>query len=685
MISDITGTTSNSFQIGRLDGFKIIFAKSAAQTATLTYVFPLDAGAAGQVLTTDGAGNLSWAAAGGGYGTVLPGGSNLSGTYDGDVLVTGNAVMSSDVEVKGDLFLSNNGNLSYSGGNSFIVHGDVFTQQEFNLENGGGANPTVEIRGNLTTGPTFGVKYRKVAGLPGIQRTFTVLGDIHTDHFYANGVGSNSGNHIYIRGNITCSAVLTVNEIRTYGANNVAGNVTVKGICSSFSILAYGSDNAGGNAYNGGTVVLGAYYAPPTGNIFTYGGTSLSGNGGNGGSVIVFALTNANSINTSGGDGTSSGGEAERVFIYGDAIVSSIKTNGGSTTSNGNGRNGKDIFIEGDLKLIYLGVSSLIELKGGTSVNTLIAANGGNLTVHGDLKGKAEYIDASAGNYTRAFGSAGIGGTIIVYGTTSVELTNIISNGGNGFGGANGGFGGTITLYGHVVANIIQTNAGTGASTGPAGTITIAGGGKIKEINNVDSALSIGNSYIYLGGTCIVETLNYTNRAANQLKAYKDEGCILQLASFTDKNILTAAIPVTITNPNEKLIWFDVINNTWLFGSNTEGASILYEKDFIHTDINSTMSLFTLPLGSRVYSTTIFVTQSFDAANPTAKVGVNSGDDDKYMEVTENGLASVGSYEVRKSVVRTTASEALELALAGGVGGTLGVGCASILYSLPKL
>jgi hypothetical protein len=69
------GTTEQSFQIGAGNGkFPFIF-DSSLLTAIRTWFLPNSNGANGDVLTTDGAGNLSWAS---------PGAVTVSGVIVGD-------------------------------------------------------------------------------------------------------------------------------------------------------------------------------------------------------------------------------------------------------------------------------------------------------------------------------------------------------------------------------------------------------------------------------------------------------------------------------------------------------------------------------------------------------------------------------------------------------------------------
>ena len=838
MISDISGTTNNSFSIGRLDGFRLIFAKNAAQISTLTFTFPTNYGALGQVLVTDGAGGLSWSSAIG-YGTVLPGGSNISGAYDGDLLVKGNAVMNGDVEVKGDLIISNAGSLTYSAGTSFIVHGDVLVANNIDLRNLAGNNPSVNVGGSLHTPNP--IEFRNY----GVQTSFTVKGSIYAPGFRAEGMNAGSkGQLLTVYGDFKSSNL--VGSILIYGNEADGGDVDIKGLCENLGITAGGGISLVGNAFDGGDIELGSYIgdyldsqggnsvaagdgdggdggnitvhgpcdvingitttggeesnngssgsagnilikgdlkvkyvdafsqqvtggtsghggnltvygcliinstiagnhriwlysssnsaatgsntgnggslivhgdliggalteincssgnsrtsvgnggsvsiygklSAPLANIKTYSGNSASSIGANAGSILIDNSCVCKSLDSHSGNGTNAG-NAGAITINGNATVEIMKTYGGRTIANGGGADGKNIFIKNDLTLLYTGGGSVVDMRGGSSVNSIIASFGGNLTVQGNLKGRSSYIDVSAGNYLNGANSGANSGNIIVYGNTSIELTNIIAKGGNGIGGADGGDGGTITLLGSVNANIINASAGSGANTGDAGTITIAGGGKIKEIINVDSAPRVSNSYIYLGGTCVIEVLNFTNRANNQVRAYKTEGCILQIGSFTAKNVLYGSGgSVTVTLPELKIIWYDVVNNTWLFGSNVEGAVQMYEKTFDFNDIGSILGLFTLPANARMYSTSIITRTNFNGISPTAKVGVNGGVNDKYMEVTENDLKNTGVYEARHADAKNVLSENLELTVAGGGVPTQGVADVSILYSLPKL
>ena len=70
-----SGTTEQSFQIGAGHGKSPFVLNSSLLTAIRTWFLPNSDGTSGDVLTTDGAGHLSWA---------TPGSASVSGVIIGD-------------------------------------------------------------------------------------------------------------------------------------------------------------------------------------------------------------------------------------------------------------------------------------------------------------------------------------------------------------------------------------------------------------------------------------------------------------------------------------------------------------------------------------------------------------------------------------------------------------------------
>ena len=132
----LTGSTSGT-----------ITQEAAAVTTTYTIKWPNAQASGSKVLTNDGAGNLSWAA-GATYSTIIPGGT-VSGTYTGDVYCQGNASLTANTVVDGDLIVV--GTLTNALGYSLTVYGDCYCFAGFNFTptSLATAQNNVEIVGNL--------------------------------------------------------------------------------------------------------------------------------------------------------------------------------------------------------------------------------------------------------------------------------------------------------------------------------------------------------------------------------------------------------------------------------------------------------------------------------------------------------------------------------------------------------
>lgn len=98
---------------------------TSGMTSQLTLHLPPNYGSSGQFLQSDGAGNTSWASAGGGASgfTELTGPVNLTGTYNGFLRVIGDATVTGNVTVKGDLKVT--GKLNNPSNYSVIVDGNA--------------------------------------------------------------------------------------------------------------------------------------------------------------------------------------------------------------------------------------------------------------------------------------------------------------------------------------------------------------------------------------------------------------------------------------------------------------------------------------------------------------------------------------------------------------------------------
>jgi len=671
MRSDITGTTQNSFSIGRLDLPKLIFIKNPALIADLNITWPANAGISGQYLQGDGAGNLSWASA---YGTVLPGGSNLSGTYAGDVIVQGNASLNGATVIQGDLYII--GNLTYSSGTSLTISGDlIVTGSTFDLRNLAGNNPSFTCNGDVITSNAV-IEFRNYAS----QRPFRVGGSLYCQGFRGEGMVSGArGQNLEVKGDMIFTNIGVVGSypnqgpLVLYGQNENGGQLKIHGALKNFIVTTDGGLNALGNGFIGGSVLLGSFEGY---SISTQGGAGDSGGGIGGNINIQGDCICYDSLATRGGPAITSGNSAPSGFIdiFGNLAVKSIETESYNNPNGGSGDAG-GVKVRGDLIFTPTigGGVGFVRMKGGNAVNGN-GGNGGSLTVLGDMKGSISEMTLSGGNSSGGFAS-GNGGDLDVIGQTILAGTNIFSLGGQGSGGSSHGNGGTFEFNGYVAANVLHTHS----TQGLAGDITIKNGCNLNEIR-IGTSSALDTTAIKLAGNCNIKTIFRNTTALHTVENYNTQPAILQIGDIGGNDILTATGGnLTLTNTNNYIIWYDTVNNIWLF--NSRSCSTIYERNFTFADIGSTLVLFSLPANARVLATTIYVTTAFDGVSPQARVG-GGAVNNKYMTIAENLLTAIGVYEAKKALVPNPLVETISMRLLGS-GSTVGNAYVNIVYGVP--
>ena len=182
-------------------------------------------GTNGYVLQTDGAGNLTWAASGGGGGNGTPGGSNEqiqfndAGAFGGDVGFTYNKTTDTmsvvNVNVAGEANLGAVGNITITGGTAgYLLRTDGAGNLSW-VAGGGGGNGT-------PGGSNTQVQFNDETAFAGVS-TFTF--DKNTGILSIPIVSANtiSGNAIQTTGNITAG------NIKANTLANISGNLRVTG------------------------------------------------------------------------------------------------------------------------------------------------------------------------------------------------------------------------------------------------------------------------------------------------------------------------------------------------------------------------------------------------------------------------------------------------------------------------
>lgn len=260
-----------------------------------------------------------------------------------------------------------------------------------------------------------------------------------------------------------------------------------------------------------------------------------------------------------GGFPTTSGGT---LTVGGDFTTKDLFASGGATTIDGdsNAGNGSTITIGGDFSQID--PSGTIQMIGGNALSS-VATNGGRggtLNVKGNFSVETENDILMYGGTSTSGGNGGLGGSIIVGGSThfNVDAGNIdlLLYGGNG---VQGGLGSTRAIfYGPVfIPGTIDVKGGNGTTgNGGAacpelrfysgvtlGTLNVSGGNTSSGINGavtndttIHKSCSIGDvimlegtggtestvrgSFALTRGNFYIENFNRTNKSLNKLRLF---------------------------------------------------------------------------------------------------------------------------------------------------------------------
>ena len=374
---------------------------------------------------------------GGAYGTVLPGGSSLSGTYEGNLVVTGNADLSGNVIVKGDLLIE--GNLENVESHSLTVKQDCFVEGYLRFVPGG-----AETLGSITIGGDLYVGQADLAGTFNgtVQTGFSTTTFDYTVDMQAAGVviGSSftviSGVGFPASGTVTNIAGTTVLITPALSGTPLAGDIHQYGITTPTSLVMKRNSNAGvGELIVGGDLHCHDIDGIPQDGAVAGLDVTIGGD--------VFGIGDQNNTRLINLSGLSDAGNSGNLDCKGALNCMNVTLQGADSTLVGAAGTGGDLF----------------------------AGSYNSFTASGVIQ---DTIQTLGGNHTGASGNGGASGIIIIQGDTITS--NILTRGGN----STNGVGGAVSLLRIYGKAIFQTTflalGGTGATGGGnLGAITFEG------------------------------------------------------------------------------------------------------------------------------------------------------------------------------------------------------------------
>jgi len=372
-------------------------------------------GTSGQVITTDGNGNLSWSATGS-PSSINHGNSNVNiPVINGNIYINANASVDQQwiFDTSGILTLAGTGVITAPVGTNIDIHtGNGASYSEIYLADNG--NVTIATQGEIynwifdTTGNLTlpGSSYIKPAtgALNLTDSTGNSYIDIDTNniYLYTDYAGSEYEWNFSNTGNTTFPAIGTANLGNLVTANyaNFANDVVVQG-----------------NIANANNITVTNNITSDTSNVT---GNLTAGNvdGGN--------LVKANNFSTngSGGDITLSGGNIQGANLV---IANSFTSNGGLVdfnTNNANvqlgsnanvhlygGSSGQVLTTDGSGNLSWSSAGSVTEIYNGNS-NVSIPVADGNIYINANASVDQQWVFLTTGNLTTP-GNIELGGTSI--------------------------------------------------------------------------------------------------------------------------------------------------------------------------------------------------------------------------------------------------------------------------------
>ena len=222
---------------------------------------------------------------------IIPDGGELSGTYSSNVLCEGDATLTDDVVVNGNLIVL--GELTNSGGHELTVRGSVSAKELYFAR-----SPSSAVQANISVDGDFICTYLDFPQSGGSAATLRVGGDLIVaaggggnvmNCQGVSGVSGTPGATIIVYGDLVAGPVNVEGGSASNGNAGNGGDVEVYGslVLEDDIDLSGGDSTTGGNAGNGGYLeVRGTLHAGFC-SIRITGGYASGGNAGNGGGLSV--------------------------------------------------------------------------------------------------------------------------------------------------------------------------------------------------------------------------------------------------------------------------------------------------------------------------------------------------------------------------------------------------------------
>jgi hypothetical protein len=458
----------------------------------------IQGGTAGYYLQTNGAGNLLWAAAGGGNGGGTPGGTNTQVQFNNEGAFLGVSSFTFD-KLTGLLTVpsANIGNIigAFANGNSNLnipaVDGNV------NISVNGNANVLIvtDVGANITG--NLNVDDKILANrIEGVTLTGTITTNAQPN---ITSVGTLTG--LTVSSNTSSTPVtITYTPSTTLGSGMLVRGANTQGGTGYFDILKVTNQSAGATTPN-------KYFRlNPTGNLqiinSSYSTTifDLSDSG---------ALTNLSSLSVTGNANVGNIGTVGLITATGNLTAGNIITNG-IVTATGNVSGGNLtttglITVTGNLNAGNIITGGIISATGNANVgnigsNNVIAttlsvsgnANVGNLGTGGLITATGNISGSNITTIGQLVSSLAVGTPPIVVVSTT-EVANLFVYKSNIAGYVTAAAQGNITSLGTLLSLSVSGNANIG-NIGTAGSITATGNANVGNIgaNNAIFTLITG-------------------------------------------------------------------------------------------------------------------------------------------------------------------------------------------------
>lgn len=520
-------------------------------------------GSSGQVLTTDGTGNLSWSAGGGTGGS--PGGNstevqfNSSGSFAGTsgfTYITGTGTLNVPTNINTLNVSANSLALLYANG--LITGANIATPGNVSASN---VSATLDVfatgnvtGGNITTGGTVfatgnitGGNIRTAGQLVSTVVTGTAPISVASTTTVAN---LRAANAVYADSAGTAGTATSATTAATVTAT-AQPNITSVGTLDSLFVTTTAT---AGNLSTGGNLSVTGGYANVTGNVQINGG-NITLSGGNG---LIYTGGNIASNNISVG-------ASGLVVLYSNGLITStglaIKASGGPTANivlygNGDATIKGTSTFEGNINVQQksnLGPASNVIITGGTNGYFLqtdgagnlswAVAGGGGSTVPGGSNTQIQFNDSGSFGGNNSFTFNKTSGNFEIPGNASFGGNLILGN----------------SSAGNVSINLRDANA---ANTDTSIFYTSSVLERIGVILNSTELLSLTASYNQLTGNLIL--------ASGNLSVTTTGTFLLANANVTTANVFGSAGNINIGSAS---------SNTTLRGNLALNSSISFTND----------------------------------------------------------------------------------------------------------